>query len=490
VFVSTRIPIGGLEICAALAKEKGARMRVRTGFLAVTALLFMSNSFVLAQDVASNADQYVSTLAHQGRFSGVVLVAKGDKVLLRKGYGMANYEQNVPNTPEGVFRIGSITKSFTALSVLQLEEKGKLKVTDPASKYIPEMPKSWDAITIHQLLCHKSGIPDFVNAKVYGDLDDSQHIEKALKEYANTPLLSPPGETMRYSNAGYILLGRIIEKVSDQSYEDYLAENILRPAGMSHTAVDHLSPLVPNRANGYNFDGEFLINAKFGDSTWAAAAGALRSTIDDLYQFDRVLKSGKLFSSAVTAKAWTAYGHYVAPPPLPIEADYGYGWMTGEDFGHLYVGHGGWVNGFVSQFKRYPNDDAVLIILSNIETASYITVSQDLTAILFGQKYTIPVERKIVHPAQDVLARYVGNYQFGPITVKISMRNGRLYAFGTGQPAPFGMIATSDTEFYFNDTSSEVRFVVDDKGVVNQFMLKMGDKEMPVPRISQSQPGS
>ena len=490
MFVSTRIPIGGLEICAALAKEKGARMRVRTSFLAVTALLFISNSFVLAQDVASNADQYLSTLARQGRFSGVVLIAKGDKVLLRKGYGMANFEQNVPNTPESVFRIGSITKSFTALSVLQLEEKGKLKVTDPASKYIPEMPKSWDAITIHQLLCHKSGIPDFVNAKVYGDLDDSQHIEKALKEYANTPLLSPPGETMRYSNAGYILLGRIIEKVSEQSYEDYLAENILRPAGMTHTAFDHLSPLVPNRANGYNFDGEFLINAKSGDSTWAAAAGALRSTIDDLYQFDRVLKSGKLFSSAVTAKAWTAYGHYVAPPPLPIEADYGYGWMTGEDFGHLYVGHGGWVNGFVSQFKRYPNDDAVLIILSNIETASYITVSQDLTAILFGQKYTIPVERKIVHPAQDVLARYVGNYQFGPITVKISLRNGRLYAFGTGQPAPFGMIATSDTEFYFNDTSSEVRFVVDDKGAVNQFMLKIGDKEMPVPRISQSQPGN
>ena len=155
-------------------------MRVRTGFLAVTALLFMSNSFVLAQDVASNADQYVSTLAHQGRFSGVVLVAKGDKVLLRKGYGMANYEQNVPNTPEGVFRIGSITKSFTALSVLQLEEKGKLKVTDPASKYIPEMPKSWDAITIHQLLCHKSGIPDFVNATT---------VNTSKKLSRNTPTL-------------------------------------------------------------------------------------------------------------------------------------------------------------------------------------------------------------------------------------------------------------------------------------------------------------
>jgi CubicO group peptidase (beta-lactamase class C family) len=465
-------------------------MRVRTGFLAVTALLFISNSFVLAQDIASNADQYLSTFARQGRFSGVVLIAKGDKVLLRKGYGMANFEQNVANTPDSVFRIGSITKSFTALSVLQLEEKGKLKVTDPASKYIPELPKPWDAITIHQLLCHKSGIPDFMNAKSYGDFDNSQHIENALREYADTPLLSQPGETMRYSNAGYILLGRIIERVSGQSYEDYLAENILRPAGMTHTAYDHVAPLVANRANGYNFDGEFLINAKSGDPAWPAAAGAMRSTVDDMYRFDRLLQSGKLFSYAITAKAWTAYAHYVAPPPLPIEADYGYGWMIGDDFGHRYVGHGGWVNGFVSDFKRFPNDDAVLIILSNIESANYITVSHDLTAILFGQKYTIPVERKIVHPAQDVLARYVGNYQFGPITVKITLRNGRLYAFGAGQPAPFGMIATSDTEFYFNDTSSEVRFVVDDKGTVNQFMLKMGDKEMPVPRITQPQPGS
>ena len=464
-------------------------MRARTGLLVSIAFLLSIASLASGQDITTKADEYLTTWAHQGRFSGAVLIAKGDKVLLRKGYGMANFEQNVPNTPESVFRIGSITKSFTALSILQLEEKGKLKVNDPVVKYIPELPKAWDAITIHQLLCHKSGIPDFINGKAYSDFSDNQHVENALKEYSDKPLLSQPGATMRYSNAGYILLGRIIEKVSGQSYENYLTENILRPAGMTHTAFDHVAPLVPNRANGYNFDGEFLVNAKFGDPAWSAAAGAMRSTVDDMYRFDRLLQSDKLFSSAITAKAWTAYSHYVAPPPLPIEADYGYGWMIGDDFGHPYLGHGGWVNGFVSQFKRFPKDDAVLVVLSNFETSTYISVVQDLTAILFGERYQVPAEHKIVHPTPEVLARYVGNYRLGPLEIKISMRNDRLYGMSPGQPAPFGMIATSDTDFYFNDAASEIRFVVDNKGAVNQFMLKIGDKEMPVLRITEPKPG-
>ena len=444
----------------------------------------------LSQDVATRADQYLNTWAAQGRFSGSVLIAKDGKVLLRKGYGMANFEQSVPNTPETVFRIGSITKLFTALSVLQLEERGLLKVSDPAAKYIPELPETWKAITIHQLLCHKSGIPDFTGATAYSKFDDSLHIEKALAESKDKPLLNPPGETMRYSNSGYILLGRIIEKVSGKSYEDYLTENILRPAGMNHTAYDHVTPLVLKRASGYTFDGESIVNAKFDDPAGTSAAGAMRSILDDLYTFDRVLKSGKLFSPAITAKAWTAYAHWAAPPPLSLEADYGYGWMMGEEFGHKYVGHGGWVNGFVSQFKRYPGDDAVLILLSNTETANHISVTRDLTAILFGQKYEVPVARRIVHPAPEVLARYVGSYQMGPMNVEITMRNGRLYLMSTGQPAPFGMIATSDTDFYFNDTIPEIRFVVDDKGKTNQFLFKIDGKEMPVSRTAEAKPGN
>ncbi len=465
-------------------------MRTRTGVIATIALLLSITILGTAQDVSAKSDQYLATWAKQGRFSGVVLIAKGDKVLLRKGYGMANVDQSVPNTPETVFRIGSITKLFTAFSILQLEERGLLKVSDPAIKYVPEMPQQWSAITIHQLLCHKSGIPDFTSAKAYGDFTDGRHIENSLKEFADKPLLSPPGETMRYSNSGYILLGKIIEKVSGRTYEDYLQQNILQPAGMTHTGFDHLANVAPNRANGYKFDAELLIAVKPFDAEGPSAAGGLHSTADDLCHFDRLLKAGKLFSSSVTAKAWTVYSHFVAPPPLPIEADYGYGWMLGSDFGHRYIGHGGWVSGFVSQFKRFPDDDAVLIVLSNIETSTYVTVTQDLTAILFGEKYQIPVERKIVHPAAQILARYVGSYQLGPLPITITMRNGKLYAFAPGQPAPFGMIATSDTEFYFNDADSAIKFIVDEKGNVNQFTLNMNGKEMPVNRVTEPKVGS
>ena len=197
-------------------------MRIATRIFASSVLLLGMTAVAWTQDIGARADAYLTAWANQGRFSGVVLIAKGDKVLLRKGYGNANHELNVANTPDMVLRIGSITKSFTALSILQLEEKGMLKVGDPVSKYVPELPAAWSEITIHQLLCHKSGIPDFVNAKAYNDFSDSRHVENALKEYADKPLLTKPGEVLRYSNSGYILLGRVIEHVTAESYGDYL----------------------------------------------------------------------------------------------------------------------------------------------------------------------------------------------------------------------------------------------------------------------------
>jgi len=453
-------------------------MRTWAKGIACGAFLLGCSVAALGQDVAAEADQYLTAWTQQGRFSGAVLIAKGDKVLLRKGYGMANYELNVANTPEMVFRIGSITKSFTALGILQLEEKGLLSVNDPVAKYVPEVP-----ITIHQLLCHKSGIPDFINAKAYQDFADPRHVENAIREYADKPLVNEPGAVLRYSNSGYILLGRVIEKLSGKSYEEYITENILKPAGMTHTAVDHWAPLAPGRASGYRWDGETVIRAPYDEPDHPWAAGALRSTVDDMYRFDRVLKAGTLFSKAITDKAWTGYGHWTAPPPFPFEANYGYGWMIGEDFGHRYVGHGGWVNGFVSQFTRYPDDDAVVIVLWNFETANNMVLPHDLAAILFGAPHEKPLTRPIVHPAAETLARYVGEYQVGPMKLQITLRNNRLYAFSAGQPVPYGLIAVSDTEFYCNDAPTGIRFVVDEKGMANQIALKIGDKELTAVRV-------
>jgi hypothetical protein len=340
------------------------------------------------------------------------------------------------------------------------------------------------------LLCLKSGIPDFTGAKAYSDFADSRHVENALKEYADKPLLSKPGETLRYSNAGYILLGRVIEHVTGKSYEEYLSANILNPAGMAHTAVDHGVDVVPNRASGYRFAGETVINAPYGDPAYPGSAGSLRSTLDDMYRFDRALKAGKLFSNAITTKAWTPYGLLIAPPPLPIQAEYGYGWMLGEDFGHKYVGHGGWVNGFVSQFVRYPDDDAVIIVFQNFETVTYVQITKDLSAILFGQKYHTPIPREIVHPSQEILARYVGDYEIGPTILQITMRNGKLYAFVKGQPVPYGLIATSDTEFYLNDSPTDVRFIADANGAVNNIALKFGDTDLSAVRAPAQKSGN
>jgi CubicO group peptidase (beta-lactamase class C family) len=458
---------------------------MRTGVRSIAScfLVLLLAAVASAQDIGAEADAYLTTWANQGRFSGAVLLAKGDKVLLRKGYGKANYELNVANTPETVFRIGSITKMFTAFSILQLEEKGMLKVSDPVAKYVPEIPAAWSAITIHQLLCHKSGIPDFINAKAYSEFTNSRHVENAIKEYADKPLLSAPGEVLRYSNSGYILLGQVIERVSGESYKSYLNANILKPAGMTHTAFDHAEEVVANRASGYRWDGEDIINAPYGDPVHPGPAGALRSTVDDMYRFDRALKSGKLFSKTITDKAWIAYGHWVAPPPFPLEAEYGYGWMLGEDFGHKYVGHGGWVNGFVSQFTRYPDDDVTMVVLWNFETSNYIQVSNDLAAMLFSQKHETPQLRTIVHPSQQTLAGYVGEYQAGPLTVKITERSGKLYAIGNGQPMPYGLIAVSNTEFYCNDTPAEIRFVADAGAPASGLVVKLFGREIPVSRV-------
>jgi CubicO group peptidase (beta-lactamase class C family) len=457
--------------------------------IASAAVLISSTLCAAGQDTAAKADQYLSTWAKQGRFSGAVLLATGDKIILRKAYGMANYELDVPNTPEKVFRIGSITKMFTAFSILQLEEKGLLKLTDPVSMYVPEVPAAWSAITIHQLLSHLSGIPDFVGAKAYNDFDNPRNVENGIAEFADKPLVNKPGDAFRYSNSGYVLLGRVIEKVSGKSYEDYLTENILRPAGMTHTGLDHAHELVPGRASGYKWDGETIISAGYASPEHPGSAGALRSTVDDMYRFDRAIKSGKLFSSAITAKAWTGYGHWTAPPPFPYEAEYGYGWMMGKEFGHRYVGHGGWVNGFVSQFNRFPDDDEVMIVLWNFETSNNMPLTHDLAAILFDQPYEAPILRPVVHPSPETLARYAGDYQVGPLTVQITVHNGKLYALGTGQPAPYGLIATSDTEFYCNDTPTKLRFIADEKGSVNQIVIKFGEKEFPVTRVAAPRQG-
>ena len=437
---------------------------------------------LMGQDFGK-VDEYLTAWANTGQYSGSVLIAKDGNVLLRKGYGMADRELNVPNSPEMIYRIGSISKTFTAFAILQLEERGKLKVEDPVVKYIPEMPEAWQKITIEHLLTHTSGLPNIMNAAAIHKTDDPLRIEKALQELGAEPLVSAPGEKFAYSNSGYVVLGRIIEKVSGMTCEQYLDANILRPARLQNTDYDHSAVILKNRVHGYVFRGDHMLNSSMGDMGEASSAGGMHSTPDDLYQFDQALNGDGLFTRTLLEKAWKPRVKYVAPPPFDTDGMYCYGWMSGEDYGHPYLNHGGWVEGFITQYWRYPQDKMTVILTSNVEGPYVINIQKGLVAALFGKPFQMPVAHKAVDLPRATLERYAGMYHTNlGFELAIFMEEGHLMAQGTNQPK-FQMQAQSETEFFFAAVDTLVRFNVSPQGEVQSMTIHLNGKDSTAPKV-------
>jgi len=317
-------------------------------------------------DLATKAEAYIKA----ARIQGSVLLARNGEVILAKGYGLANIEFDAANTPATKFRLGSITKQFTAAAILQLQEKGKLSVGDPISKYIPDSPAAWSSITIHHLLTHTSGIPSYTNQPGY----PTRMRELAgtplefIKRFRDLPLEFKPGEKFRYDNSGYFLLGVIIERASGMKYEEYLQKYVFQPLGMTDTGYDWPATILKNRASGYSKDpaGE-QVNAEFLDMGQPYAAGSLYSTVLDLYKWDRALYTTKVLSAQSLESAFK---------PGKLEwaegINYGYGWGIAQIHGHKAVGHGGGINGFSTVIWRAIEEDAVSIVLSNSDEASNI----------------------------------------------------------------------------------------------------------------------
>ncbi|MCL6455148.1 MAG: beta-lactamase family protein [Alicyclobacillus sp.] len=319
--------------------------------------------------------QHLQASADQGKFSGAVLVASGGEIVLRGGYGMANYELDVPNTPETVFRIGSVTKQFTALAVLQLQERGLLQVSDPLATYLPDFPNA-ERITLHHLLSHTAGVWNYTETPAFLQMCRRHYtVDELIDTFRDAPLDFEPGEKFSYSNSGYVLLGKVIEVASGQTYEDYLEEHVLGPLGLQRTGMDHGETLVKGRAAGYQRreDGT-LENAAYIDMSCPYAAGALCSTVDDLYTWDQALYAGKLLSAASFDQMFQPYS----------EDGYGYGWRIWSHNGRRLISHSGGVNGFASMILRFVDDRATVIVLSNIlsEVASY--TSLELADLLFA----------------------------------------------------------------------------------------------------------
>ncbi len=308
-----------------------------------------------APDIEAQVDAYMSS--SYSEFSGCALIARGDKVLLSKCYGMADYEEAIPNTPQTVFPIGSITNQFTAAAIMQLQEEGLLDVREPIADHLPDYPNG-ENITVHHLLNHTSGIPDYYRFLDTETLSSQLSSDEVMDLFRDEPLDFIPGERFSYSNSGYVLLGYLIEKLSGRPYQQFLKENIFQPLGMPNTAYDRPGDSSAGRAQGYNSD---LTKAQRIDITTAHGSGALASTTGDLYLWSRALSSGGLLAQDSIDMMFTPY---VETVPYDI-FDYGYGWYINTSSDPPHVLHGGGFPGYQAIIRIYGDNDVVVIMLGN-----------------------------------------------------------------------------------------------------------------------------
>ena len=305
-------------------------------------------------------EEVIQSFVAERQFMGAVLVARGSDILLDKGYGFANLEWNVPASPKTKFRLGSITKQFTAAAILLLEERGKLNVNDPVKKYMSDAPATWDKITIFNLLTHTSGIPNFTDFPDYASLEPFAATPTQLvARFRDKPLEFQPGERWNYSNSGYVLLGYLIEKISGEKYEQFVQENIFKPLGMTDSGYDSNAEVIQNRASGYSPSANGLVNAGYINMTIPLSAGGLYSTVHDLLRWEQSLFGGKLLSSA-SLKEMTS----------PFKSDYAFGLQVRKVNGHQLIDHGGGIEGFNTELAYYRVDKLTVVVLGNVNGAA------------------------------------------------------------------------------------------------------------------------
>jgi D-alanyl-D-alanine carboxypeptidase len=439
-------------------------------------ILSVATCIAQAEQLSQKLDQAAAAYESKRHFMGSVLVAKGGKILLEKGYGMADLEWNVANVPEGKFRLGSITKQFTATAIMQLAAQHKLSEDDKACKYFDQCPEPWKQITIRQLLSHTSGIPSYTDSK---DFPKPKFLRVPLTQpeilllTKDKPLDFPPGTKWKYSNSGYIFLGIIIEKVSGEKYADYLKKHIFDPVAMHDSGYDETAEVLPYRVLGYQPCGKSLCNSDYIDMSLPFSAGSLYSTVQDLYKWDRALYTDKVLSKADRDRMWT-----------PVMNNYGYGWMLNKMVNHKQIGHGGGIPGFSTYIARFPDDDAAVIVLGNNVGVSAESVAAALAGTLFGEKVELPGERKAVHIDAKLLDRYLGTYDLGPLQITFTNENGHLMAHVKGQPT-FEAIPSSDTEFFLNEVDAVFRFSdIDASGKAQKLELTQSGRTITGKRVS------
>ena len=351
-------------------------------------VLCISQHAALGQDRAAKF-QEVLALAHKyQQFNGSALVAENGKVVYKGAFGMANMEWNIPNTPDTKFRLGSITKQFTAMLTMQLVEQGKIKLDAKISDYLPDYRKdTGQKVTIHHLLTHTSGIPSYTSQPGFFEnvSRNPYKVSDFVTKYASGALEFEPGSKYTYSNSGYFLLGAIIERVTGKPYEQVLKENIFDPAGMKNTGYDHHDTILPKRASGYRKTPDSYANAAYLDMSIPYAAGSLYSTVEDLYLWDQALYTDKLISAQSKELMYK-----------PFLQEYAYGWVvTNASFKVNnqpvpVITHDGGINGFTTTIVRFPREKNLIVLLDNTGSGYLNRLSESIAKIIYEQPYELP----------------------------------------------------------------------------------------------------
>jgi len=439
-------------------------------------LLLSSVAAKAAEPPVVRMEQIIQSYVTEKTFMGAVLVVSDGKPLLDKGYGFADLEWNIPNTPATKFRLGSITKQFTAASILLLEERGKLKLTDPVRRYLPDLPESWDKITIFNLLTHTSGISDYTSPPGFNTFKGRNLTPQQIIDLVrDKPLGFQPGEKYGYSSTGYVLLGMVIEKLGGRPYAEFLQANIFAPLGMKDTGC-YSQAILPLAARGYQRSYErdtdgVLKNADFVDGNVLFAAGSLYSTTHDLLTWERALFAGKVVKPGSLARMAT-----------PFKNNYGLGLSisSGE---HREIWHNGNVDGFASMMANYPSDRLTIIVLDNVGTNAPRDMAEKLADIAFGKPVVLPSERKEVPVDRRILARYVGHYRMTPaFAFDITLEGNALFFQATHQDK-VPIFPESPKDFFVKVVDAQFSFIADGDGPATAVVMHQNGQSTTGARV-------
>ncbi len=329
---------------------------------------------------ADEVDDYIKPQMEAHRIPGIALrIVQDGKVTKTGTYGLANLELNVPVRPETVFEIGSITKQFTAAGILLLAQDGKLSVEDRISKHLKNTPGAWTNITIRHLLSHTSGIKSYTGLNGF---EFTRHLtrEQFIRAISAYPLEFQPGESWKYCNTGFNLLGFIIENVSGQNYWDFMNERVFRRLEMTATRDRRPGAIIPNRAAGYEQTNHVWINRDY-DITDVFSAGAIVSTVEDLTKWNAALDCEAILNASGKEQMWTPVKLNNGKP-----TKYGFGWFIDTMDGHRNIYHGGATSGFSASIQRFPDDKLAVILLSNTDEQIATTLAKHIATFYLGKK--------------------------------------------------------------------------------------------------------